>query len=162
MKIRSIIIAIAALLSACDSEPEFTFGFQDEGMRLYILKGLEQRDVWYRLEGEGRITMYKKDLPIAQEIGAEFREQTIPFGRSAGVNSKAQTAIEEALRKAGGNYRITTFGAATLPADAEEIGMSAEWFVFEPGHEEKGFEIINEVTRNFDFWAETEPAGANK
>ncbi len=162
MNIRIILIAIAVLLSACESEPQATFGFQDEGMRKYVLNGLEERGVWYRQEDESKITMYEKDLPIVEKIGAEFGELTIPFGRSTGVNSRAQPAIEEALKKAGVKYRISTYGAATLPPDAEEIGMSAEWIVFEPGHEAKGFEIINKVNDNFDFWAEKESARANK
>lgn len=162
MNFRIIFIVITILLSACESEPQATFGFQDEGIKKYILEGLEERGVWYRPEGEGRITMYKKDLPTVEKIGAEYGELTIPFGRSTGVNSKAQPAIEEALRKAGVKYRISTYGASTLPPDAEELGMSDEWIVFDPGHEAKGFEIINKVNENFDFWSEPETVRANK
>lgn len=162
MNIRCLLIVIAALLSACESEPQATFGFQDDGMRIHVLEGLERQGIWYRQEAGGRISMYQKDLHIAERLGAEFGEQTIPFGRSTGVNSRAQPAIEEALKKAGVKYTISTYGAATLPPDADELGMSAEWIVFEPGHEAKGFEIINRVNESFDFWAEPQAAGANK
>ena len=162
MNIRFILFAIAVLLGACESEPQATFGFQDEGMQKYVLKGLEQRGVWYRQEDEGQITMYEKDLPIAGKLGAEFGEQAIPVDRSIGVNSRAQPTIEEALKKAGVKYRVITFGAAALPPYSEEVGMSAEWIVFEPGHETKGFEIIDKINENFDFWAKPKANAANK
>ncbi|MCP3871365.1 MAG: hypothetical protein GY703_25335 [Gammaproteobacteria bacterium] len=80
-----LVVAMAALLSACESEPQAIFGFQDEGMGRYVVKGLEERGIWYRSEREGRIIMYRKDLPIVEIIGAEFGERTIPFGRSTAM-----------------------------------------------------------------------------
>ena len=52
MNTRILLIAILVLLGACETEPQATFGFQDEGMRKYVVKGLEERGIWYHRESE--------------------------------------------------------------------------------------------------------------
>ena len=90
MNLRALLIATFVLLAACDTEPQFTFGFEDAEMRKFVADGLQKREIWYRLEDGLRMTIYEKDKPMVKQLGYAFGERTIPFGRSTGVNAKAQ------------------------------------------------------------------------
>jgi hypothetical protein len=145
-----LLVLFVALLSACDSEPKATFGFNDDTMREDVINGLNKQHIWFRQEKAGKITIYKKDLRVVEELGAKSTAKIIPFGRSVNVNSRAQSDILAALDKAGVKYHLATYGANNLPKYAEDVGMSAEWIVFESGQESKGFEVVNAFNRNFD------------
>ena len=87
---------------------------------------------------------------LVEKLGEEASEKIIPSGRSVKVNKYAQPDILKALDIAKVKYRIVTYGTKSLPPYADEVGMSAEFIVFEEGHEVKGFKVVSEFNRSMN------------
>ncbi len=111
---------------------------------------LEKKNIWFRKETDGRITIYQKDKAMAEKVGAEVVSNILPMGRSVSVNKYMQKEIFRELNKSGVNYNVVSFGAGSLPSYANEVGMSSEYIVFSEGHEEEGFRIIEVFKSNVD------------
>ncbi len=142
IKIRAILIALIILLAGCESEPTFTFGFSDVTLGNKTVARLEKEGIWFRHETGGRITIYQKDKGLVEHVGAEVAEQIIPMGRSISVNKHMQKEILQKLNESGVKHEIESFGAELLPPNANELGISSEYIVFDEGHETLGFEVI--------------------
>ncbi len=53
-----------------------------------------------------------------------------------------QKEILQKLNESGIKHEIVSFGAELLPPNANELGISSEYIVFDEGHETLGLELI--------------------
>ena len=145
MKTKNIplLVLLTLLIIGCSNEPVFTFNFADEILQQGVIKRLDEKQIWYKRESEFTITIYEKDKSKVEQLGAEVGASILPLDRSISVNVNMQSSILQKLNSAGVKYRIITFGERMLPNNAKELGISAEYIIFDEEYKEKGMNIVN-------------------
>ncbi len=127
-----------------------------------IVAILQERDVWLRHKPGERITIYQKDKELLLEIGKQVTEKLIPSGRSVSVNKYMQKEILQELDKAGVHYQFANYGNQSLPAYAEEVGISSEFIVFKAGHEANGLSVLEQFKLHIEPEKYAQPHEANQ
>ena len=140
-----LLVLLTVLIIGCSNEPVFTFNFADAVLQRGVIKKLDEKQIWYKHESEFTITIYEKDKSIVEQLGAEVGASILPLDRSVSVNTNMQSHIIQKLNSAGVKYRIITFGERMLPNNSKELGISAEYIIFDEEYKEKGMDIVNKA-----------------
>ena len=132
---------VSVVVNGCDSEQKIILSFPSEEAKERSIKELKSNRIWFQRIDDDRIKTRQSDENRLRDVIQKVVSAIMPFERSLGVNKHIQPRLLQLLDKEGVQYKIVVFGENALPYFAEEVGMTAEYIVFEEGHGAEGFQV---------------------
>ena len=133
---KKIILILTLLISSCSSEETITFGFEDPETTKSALKIIKEKNIWFKLQSNGRYEFRVSDIPQIQKIYAEVANSIIPFGRSSGHGPEILEIIVKKLKSHKIPYTIKNY-------------QGDNWIIWEDKDHKKVQEVKKEAQKEF-------------
>lgn len=145
VRVRFLLAVLVALISttAVSAADPIVVGFQDSQVREMTLKELNRRRIGFELAGDSAIRIDRENLDEITEIEIGFIYEVLPPDRSVNYAKELHVKLIERLDAERVPYEIIEYGdLESLPAGAEQAGLTRLWIVWPEKYAEQVAQIL--------------------